>query len=750
MSFRALPLLKQVKPDRPPEDSVVLRATVGFAVMAAIAGVAAQDIVETSTTLLVLAVTPFAFYLSWIRRSKRQVAVKFALAAGLVLAFANFLRSVSGAQSIDDTRAPLAEIFLWVQTLHAFDQPRRRDLSFSLTSSIALIALGGSLSTDAGFLIYFIPWGLAALASVALMHLSELRESNASAIGPTPAFGELFGHRRIQPGRTAQTRIASTLRPAALTLAIVLAGGTATFLLAPRGGGMQITSLPFELPNLVPLPEGTTGIFNKGLPNRSEPGDEPTSPPFGTYFGFANFVDLRVRGELSDELVMRVRSPQPAFWRGPVFDTYTKSAWRITHEQFLPATTVPADIPPELGTQASGGREIIQTFYIEKGQSNVVFAAYEPREVWFPGGTIEVADTQAMRARFVLEEGLVYSVVSEFPVQTGEGLNADIRQVPAVIANRYTQLPPELPERVRALAETVAGVEPTTLGKVQAIDRWLQENTEYDLDIPPLPHGSDAVDHFLFEERRGYCEQIASAMAVMLRSLGVPARFVTGYAPGRRNIFSGYFEVVGSDAHSWVEVYFPGSGWLQFDPTHEVPLADPGAAGSVPGLALLRRVASSIGRLVPKDLLPAAGTALKSALAAVVSSGPLIAAVLLMAAGAGAAGHFAYRRLAWTANLRKLRRPIKGPPGSVGTRAFRMIERAGTQTGVARGISSTPAEFGHALIQKSPGLVAPDVLKVIAALERELYGGEMLEPEEAKETEAAARRVSELLLTPPR
>jgi hypothetical protein len=79
-----------------------------------------------------------------------------------------------------------------------------------------------------------------------------------------------------------------------------------------------------------------------------------------------------------------------------------------------------------------------------------------------------------------------------------------------------------------------------------------------------------------------------------------------------------------------------------------------------------------------------------------------------------------------------------------------MIERAGTQTGVARGISSTPAEFGHALIQKSPGLVAPDVLKVIAALERELYGGEMLEPEEAKETEAAARRVSQSLLTPAR
>ena len=114
---------------------------------------------------------------------------------------------------------------------------------------------------------------------------------------------------------------------------------------------------------------------------------------------------------------------------------------------------------------------------------------------------------------------------------------------------------------------------PTTYDKVLALEGWMGAHTKYTLDIPPLPPGQDAVDRFLFVDRRGFCEQIGTSLVVMLRSLGIPARLAVGYATGERNPFTGLYEVRAKDAHTWAEVYFPGVGWQAFDPTAHVPLA---------------------------------------------------------------------------------------------------------------------------------------------------------------------------------
>ncbi len=113
----------------------------------------------------------------------------------------------------------------------------------------------------------------------------------------------------------------------------------------------------------------------------------------------------------------------------------------------------------------------------------------------------------------------------------------------------------------------------------------MAEHTRYTLDIPPLPAGADAVEQFLFEDRRGFCEQIGTSLVVLLRSLGIPARLGVGYVSGERNPFTGLYEVRASDAHAWAEVWFPGVGWQIFDPTASVPLAgDSGLAGAGSGL----------------------------------------------------------------------------------------------------------------------------------------------------------------------
>jgi transglutaminase-like putative cysteine protease len=136
---------------------------------------------------------------------------------------------------------------------------------------------------------------------------------------------------------------------------------------------------------------------------------------------------------------------------------------------------------------------------------------------------------------------------------------------------RYRALPP-VPARVAELARSLTADAPTTLAKVQAVERWLGANVTYTLDIPPLPAGADAVDRFLFEDRRGYCQQVASAFAVLLRVAGVPTRIATGVVAGDRDDLTGEWAVRARDAHAWVEVWFDGIGWQGIDPTASVPL----------------------------------------------------------------------------------------------------------------------------------------------------------------------------------
>jgi hypothetical protein len=117
-------------------------------------------------------------------------------------------------------------------------------------------------------------------------------------------------------------------------------------------------------------------------------------------------------------------------------------------------------------------------------------------------------------------------------------------------------------------------------------------HVKYSTDIPPLAPGQDAVNQFLFGGRVGYCEQISTALAVMLRTLGVPTREAIGYVPGPFDPLSDLYEIQAKDAHAWVQVWFPGAGWQSFDPTAQVPLAPPD-----PGAVLLADIGHSIAGL---------------------------------------------------------------------------------------------------------------------------------------------------------
>jgi transglutaminase-like putative cysteine protease len=244
---------------------------------------------------------------------------------------------------------------------------------------------------------------------------------------------------------------------------------------------------------------------------------------------------------------------------------------------------LPIAVPPpseEVSGSASSGSELVQTYYLTRPGPNLIFGAAPISRLYFPDRQVYELPDGTLRAGVQLGKGAIYTVVSRPPAVSPADLRGrESLPVPATILDRYARAPVAT-DRVRALAQQVTTTAPTTYDKVMALEDWMGANLRYSLDVPPLPGRADAVDQFLFVDRRGFCEQIATSLVVMLRSLGVPARVVAGYAPGPRNPFTGLYEVRGSDAHLWTEVWFPGVGWESFDPTAVVPLAGDHSTGS--------------------------------------------------------------------------------------------------------------------------------------------------------------------------
>jgi hypothetical protein len=151
-----------------------------------------------------------------------------------------------------------------------------------------------------------------------------------------------------------------------------------------------------------------------------------------------------------------------------------------------------------------------------------------------------------------------------------ERLRAAGTDYPDWVRSRYLWLPDTVPERVRALARDLTATAPTPYDRAYAIETYLR-GFPYNLNVPPPPSDRDVADYFLFELQEGYCDYYATAMVVLARAAGLPARYVTGYATGSYDYAKGHYVVTEANAHAWAEVYFPGYGWVEFEPTAGLP-----------------------------------------------------------------------------------------------------------------------------------------------------------------------------------
>ena len=192
-------------------------------------------------------------------------------------------------------------------------------------------------------------------------------------------------------------------------------------------------------------------------------------------------------------------------------------------------------------------------------------ALYPSRQPAAALGSRPVEFTQ-VRANRELDHGDRYTFVSAVTDASVQDLEQAGSDYPPEIVDRFIQLPPEFSPQVAGLAQALTAGAATPYAKAKAVETYLR-TIPYNDAIPAPPAGVDPLEYFLFDLQQGYCDYYATAMAMMLRSVGVPARAVSGYAEGIYDQEAGVYFITERDAHTWVEVFFPEYGWIEFEPT---------------------------------------------------------------------------------------------------------------------------------------------------------------------------------------
>ena len=675
MFERAVERYRRLNRAGTPEESKVFRAAVLVTVLLSVfAAVRYGDVGTVVGITVFVGVIAGSFY-SYFARKRMNLLLKAILTLLLLVVFALFWSELTG--SLNDLRYPLVRLFLWLQVLHSFDLPTRRDLDFSMVSATILIAFAGSLSLSTGFIFLLALFAASALTSLYLGHRSSLQ-----------AGSDVF----VRRGRGTSKRALVLACVAIVPLAL------AFFLFLPR--------LPSFIGNYLPMTSlrNPGGAFEGLIRNPDYPRTPegfPSSPrPFNpeSYQGFNRFLDLRVRGVPSDTVVMKVRSAEAAYWRATAFDRFLGNGWENTDE--TPEEVSGDDLPLSVGNPYEPPRymahDLVQTFFIQRGLPNTIFAAYLPRDIFFPTRFLKVDSMMTVMTPLMLDRGLIYTVVSEVSDATPGELRKAAGAYPEGVKERYCALP-SMSAGAEGLARSVVAGETNDYDRVVALSEYLIENYTYDLECPAQGNNENTVEFFL-EGKRGFCEHFATTLAVMCRYLGIPSRLAVGFSTGELNPLTGYYEVSASDAHAWVEVYFPSYGWTQFDPT-------PGGEGvfvgtrrgsTWSGLSLFQYAGKALSRLLPQGW----GRALKGALRSMGSGvGTLAGAVagswrgllLVFAAAALAALALLGLRSSRRAGERARGRPEE--PRLAATRIFERMVTCLASHGLPRRDSQTPMEY---------------------------------------------------------
>jgi transglutaminase-like putative cysteine protease len=456
-----------------------------------------------------------------------------------------------------------AELLLFLLVAKLFGRRTSRDYQQVYILSFLMLVAATVLNSEVSFGLFFLGFVVASTWALILIHLRRemednflVRHADGAASQPVQVARLLASRRIVGPGFFAGTGLISVA---------VFAGATLLFLAVPRIG---------------------FGLFFA----KSRGGVHLT--------GFSDGVKLGGHGLIKndDTVVMRVevedsyggRQAPYLHWRGAAFDLYQHGQWSRSAEapdtarQFFRGNyhLLYDWRGASLTTRHAGLEKAMrQEIYLEPLGYDVLFGASMPLAFDIDTGprTPRWRDERNDEFRFPHSAGIKYRVYSEPDRPSPRVLRAAAGELPPGYGV-YLQVPTEIGKDVRNLAADITRGLTTDYDKAVAVEAWLRDNLTYTLEMVS-PGGREPLEFFLLERRKGHCEYFSSAMAILLRIAEVPTRNVNGFLGGEWNEYSDYIAVRAGDAHSWVEVYIRGAGWVTFDPTPSATVDQMGRGG---------------------------------------------------------------------------------------------------------------------------------------------------------------------------
>lgn len=435
----------------------------------------------------------------------------------------------------------LAHLIVFLSVVKLLQKKSDRDWVFLYLISFFEVLLAAGLSFSPVFLGTL---GLYIFCSLLTISAFEIRKARRNATSNETRLlvapdAKVF-RRPIQERKgDAETRRLPLLAFVLLCLIFLLA--LPLFLAAPRSGAAAISRSGATLTNFI---------------------------------GFSENVTLGEIGTLkaSDEVVMRARLepadaiPERTRWRGVALDEFTGKSWKKSAQARRTEQRNSDRGFIQVGTASALDRLTTQTIFLEPIESPVLFAL--PQVVALQGSFQSVRmDSEGSVHSRRPPDRIIYKALSNTTEPDPNLLRYDASRYPEGIS-RYLLLPVTLDRRIGELANRIADQSGarTRYDIAKAIETELQNGYGYSLEM--RASGPDPLSDFLFNVKAGHCEYFSTAMAVMLRTQGIPSRVVNGFLPGEFNETAGAFTIRQSDAHSWVEVYFPQTrSWVTFDPT---------------------------------------------------------------------------------------------------------------------------------------------------------------------------------------
>lgn len=522
------------------EAAVCMLLAIGFATLACTGSL------DLPTLLLASAGLLYRGYLIW---QERQTLLSGFWTTALTLGCAAFYVADYVLISGSFIKATV-HLVLFVMLVRLFSAQKDRDYYFLAVLAFLMLLASAALTIGVTFFVGLAAFILTAVVTVIVMEMRHA--ANAAVL------------RRGQSDSVPASQVTATILRAspAIAVAILLLGGMIFFL----------------------LPRNSNGYLRSYAPNDS------------ISTGFSEQVRLGRIGEIqrSDALVMHIQidhdqtGTHDLKWRGVALNLFDGRTW--SNPQMLHVLPRLPDGSFRLAPRATVRPPVIEyRVLMEPLNTNVFFLAPTARDIRGNFRLLAGDDADAVFDVDAERPPNVYNATSELGQPSIAELRLAHGMAPPDILLDDLQLP-ALDPRISRLAEQITASAGTNYDKAAAIESYLKSNFGYTLQLSSsVPR--DPLAEFLFVRKRGHCEYFASSMAVMLRTLRIPARVVNGFRRGEFNQLTGQYVVRGRDAHSWVEVYFPGYGWITFDPTP----AD-GADGGLGRAALYLDALSSFWR----------------------------------------------------------------------------------------------------------------------------------------------------------